>query len=96
MQRPRHGFLEHVGHLGNQSNTGVKRNSAPGDARRLAIAVPMFIQISNAHRNSLAEAHLAGNVSTPLAPRLNELRGNLATILENIDDSPEALGKARL
>ncbi len=90
------GLLEHVSDLRNQRDTGIKRNGVPGHARGLAIAVPMFVQIANALRNRFAETHLAGNVGTPLAPRLNELRGNLAAILKNIDDGPEALGKARL
>jgi hypothetical protein len=56
----------------------------------------MFIQIADAQCHGFAEPHFARNVCPALASCLNEFRGNLAAILENVDDEAEAFGKASL
>ena len=56
-------FLKYVSHLGNERNTGIKRNGATSDPIWFAVAIPMFIQIADTQCHGFAEPHLAGNVS---------------------------------
>ena len=46
----------------------------------------------SAHR--LGEAHLAGDVGAAVAARLDQLAGDLAAVLEDVDDGAEPLGEA--
>ncbi len=86
------GGMEDIDDLRHQSDAGIERNRRPAHARRHAAAVPVLIEVLDALRHRFAKAHLTRDLGAALTARLDELAGDLAAVLENVDEGAEALG----
>ena len=56
----------------------------------------MLIEVLDALRDRLGEAHLAGDVGAAMAARFDQLAGNLAAVLEDVDDGAKPFGESDL
>ena len=86
--------VKHVDDLCHQRDAGIDRDGRPAQTQRLAAAIPMLVEILDAVGDRLGEAHLAGDVGAAMAARLDQLAGDLAAVLEDVDDGAEPFGEA--
>ena len=88
--------LQHVDHLRHQRDARIERNFDAAQSVRQAAAVPVLVEILDALRDRLAEPHLARDVGAALAARLDQFAGDIAAILEDVDQRAKSFGQAGL
>ena len=54
----------------------------------------MLVEIFDAVGDRLGETHFAGDVGAAMAARLDQLAGDLAAVLEDVDDGAKPFGEA--
>lgn len=86
---------EHIRHLREEGNLPEARNVDAGESEGLPRPVPMLIEIENAMRHRLGKPHAARNLRPALAPRLDQLLGNLAAIAGDVHHGLQPLDKTR-
>ena len=86
--------VEHVDHLCHQRDAGINRDGRAAQTQRLTAAIPMLIEIFDAVGDRLGETHFAGDVGAAMAACLYQLAGDLAAVLEDVDDRAEPFGEA--
>lgn len=78
--------MENVDHLREQSNSRVDRNGLAAQIERHAAAVPVFVEVANTLRHGFGKTHFAGNLGAAIATRFHQFLGDLAAVLEDVDE----------
>jgi hypothetical protein len=88
--------VEDVDDLCEQRDRRVRRDDVAAKPEWLPCAVPMLVKAADAVLDPDRKSHLRGDVGPAMAARLDEFAGNVAAVLQNVDDRSDALGQARL
>ena len=67
------GDLENIDDLREKGDAGVDWNGIAAQVQRLPASVPMLVEVLNAERDRLGEAHLTGDIRAAMAARLDQL-----------------------